>query len=151
MSVRNGRKVAMRLSAAMAVTLLGISLTGCAAEEKANVILSTSQGGYSAVVSTEASNGNSMDAHLEGPLVLSSGGCFEVMDSTGTETWAVFPAGSTVVDGQVPALKVGDKTYNVGDKVNFAGGFGKLNKESLKVAGTCALETEPFFIHTTAN
>ena len=117
MSVRNGRKVAMRLSAAMAVTLLGISLTGCAAEEKANVILSTSQGSYSAVVSTEASNGNSMDAHLEGPL----------------------------------ALKVGDKTYNVGDKVNFAGGFGKLNKESLKVAGTCALETEPFFIHTTAN
>lgn len=141
----------MRTSTVMAVTLIGLSLSGCGAAEKANVILSTSQGGYSAVVSTEPNTGNSMGTQLNGSLVLGSGGCFEVMDSTGKETWAVFPAGSTVVDGQVPALKVGDKTYNVGDTVNFAGGFGQLNEESLKVSGTCALESEPFIIHATAH
>ena len=140
----------MRTSALMATSLIGLSLAGCATAEPANVILSTSQAGYSAVISTESSTGNAMGAQLDGSLVLSSGGCFEVMDSSGKETWAVFPAGSTVVDGQVPALKVGDKTYNVGDNVSFAGGFGTLNKESLKVAGTCALESEPFIIHTTA-
>lgn len=138
----------MRTSTLMAATLIALSLSGCGAAEKANVILSTSQAGYSAVVSTEASNSNSMAAGLSGPLVLGSGGCFEVIDSTGKETWAVFPAGSTVVDGQVPALKVGEKTYNVGDKVNFAGGFGQLNEASLKVAGTCALESEPFMVHS---
>lgn len=151
MSASNVKKLAMRSGTALAATLLGLSLAGCGGAEKANVILSTSQGGYSAVVGTEAHTDSSMAGQLKGPLVLGSGGCFEVIDSTGEETWAVFPAGSTVVEGQIPAIKIGDKTYNVGDTVDFGGGFGKLNKESLKVAGTCALEREPFFIHTTTD
>ncbi|PQZ96280.1 hypothetical protein CQ018_03150 [Arthrobacter sp. MYb227] len=151
MQAKNIKKVVLRVSAAIAVPLVGLSLSGCGAQEKANVILSTSQAGYSAVVSTEANTGTAMAAQLSGPLVLGSGGCFEVMDSTGKETWAVFPVGSTVIDGQIPALKVGEKTYNVGDTVNFGGGFGQLNEESLKVAGTCALESEPFFIHSTTH
>ncbi len=76
--------------------------------------------------------------------------CFEVLDATGTSNWLVLPAGSTVVDGDVPSLRIGNTTYNVGDNVDLGGGFAPLNEAALKVAGACALEREPFTVHSTA-
>lgn len=133
-----------------AVLSLAFALAGCAAEQKPGVILSTSKAGYSAVVSTEAGHGDSATAQLAGPLVLGPGGCFEVLDGTGTSNWLVLPAGSTVVDGDMPSLRIGNTIYNVGDSVDLGGGFAPLNEAGLEVAGACALEREPFMVHSTA-
>lgn len=134
---------------AAAVISVALALTGCGSEGEAKVVLSTTQSGYSAVVSTDPGTENAMAAQLTGSLVLGPGGCFEVLDETGKSNWLVYPAGSTVVDGDVPSLKVGNTTYKVGDTVDFGGGFGARNKAELKVAGTCALESEPFIVQST--
>ncbi|MFJ6418131.1 hypothetical protein [Paeniglutamicibacter sp. NPDC091659] len=138
------------LALAGAVLPLALILSGCSAPEQAGVILSTSKAGYSAVVSTEAATGNSATAELTGSLVLGPGGCFEVLDATGTSNWLVLPAGSTVLDGDVPSLRIGNTTYDVGDSVDLGGGFAPLNEAALKVAGACSLEREPFTVHSTA-
>ncbi|MFF5791808.1 hypothetical protein ACFY5D_07165 [Paeniglutamicibacter sp. NPDC012692] len=125
-------------------------LSGCSAEEQAGVVVSTSEAGYSGVVSTEAGRGNSAAVRLTGSLVLGPGGCFEVLDETGTSNRLVVPAGSTVVDGDVPSLCIGNTTYNAGDNVDLGGSFVPLNTAALKVSGACALEHEPFTVHSTA-
>lgn len=140
-----------RALGAAAVLSLALSAAGCAAPEPANVILSTSTSGYSVVVGTGTGDGSSAAAQLKGSLVLGPGGCLEVLDDTGTSTWLVLPAGSTVVEGEVPSLSIGGKVYNVGDQVDFGGGFFPLNEASVKVAGACALKSEPFTVHSTGS
>lgn len=135
---------------AAAIISVAFALTGCGSDGEAKVVLSTTQSGYSAVVSTDRGTDNALAAQLTGSLVLGPGGCFEVLDETGRSNWLVYPAGSTVVDGDVPSLKVGNTTYKVGDTVDFGGGFVTRNKAELKVAGTCALESEPFIVHSSA-
>lgn len=143
------------LTSTVALAALALGLSGCitmsSGEPKFEVQTVNrviSPDGYSVLASGSSGNGNSMQAGLNGELVLGPGNCIQVLDDTGEAQAVVFPKGTSIVTGPVPGLEVEGKKFAIGDTVGFGGGFMTLSSKARTEAGSCAGDRQPFIVHT---
>lgn len=146
------------LAALSVLSAVGLVLSGCSNGEDHGksspsspvaaepLALEVTSGDPAAVRGNYSLGESSMDAQLEGELIIGAGGCLQLLTGQDESTLLVFPDEADPIERGRPGIEISSTRIMVGERASFAGGGYELSEEQHETLRRCVPSGEVFLV-----